>query len=416
MPRILYTLLFSLALPLIWLRLFLKGRQQPAYRQHTRERRGYYTQRSDRPLIWIHAVSVGETRAAEPLIRALLAEYPEHRILLTGMTPTGRETACTLYDDSVLIAYLPYDTPGAVRRFIEHFRPSLGILMETEVWPNLLAACQAQQIPVLLANARLSAESARGYEHLGTLAFNTFKTLGKAAAQTEADATRLRALGVAQVEVCGNLKFDVSLCEKKKELGQQWRAALGNRVVWLAASTRDGEEVLVLDAWQAMADPDTLLIVVPRHPQRFDEVANLLAQRQIASQRRSSGLPDQTTRVWLGDSMGEMVSYYTVADFAFIGGSLLPLGGQNLIEAAACGCPILIGPHTFNFAQASDDALACGAAQRVADALELGEAARMLIAHPEQREHMRQAGLAYAHAHRGATERTMQLIRSSLKK
>lgn len=410
MARLIYSLLFTLVLPFIWLRLYLKSRQQPAYLENTRERRGFFTQTCDRPILWIHAVSVGETRAAEPLVRALQAHFPDHRLLLTCMTPTGRDAGQQVFGDSILQAYLPYDTSGAVARFLDHFRPVLGILMETEIWPNLLAACKTRNIPVILANARLSGESAYGYEKMGALSRPAFASLAGAAAQSETDAKRLRSLGVAPVNVCGNLKFDVPLPPALQDLGRQWRAAIGQRPVWLAASTRDGEEELVLDAWQAMADPEALLVLVPRHPQRFDEVADLLARRSIPATRRSVGLPDQETRVWLGDSMGEMVAYYTLADFAFIGGSLLPLGGQNLIEAAACGCPILIGPHTFNFEQATEDALACGAAQRVADARELGEAAKILLAHPEQRQSMRQAALEYAGAHRGATERTLQLI------
>lgn len=410
MARFLYTLLFYTALPLIWLRLYLKGRKQAEYLKHTDERRGFYTQSSDRPLIWVHAVSVGETRAAEPLIRALQTQYPDHQLLMTGMTPTGREAGQKVYGDCLLQAYLPYDTPGAVRRFLNHFQPRLGLLMETEIWPNLLAACRQHGIPVMLANARLSADSARGYEKLGSLARDAFSGLCCAAAQTEEDAQRLRSLGVSPVEVCGNLKFDVPLPEEMQALGQQWREAIGTRPVWLAASTREGEEERVLDAWQGINVPKALLVLVPRHPQRFDEVAALLHRRGLPAVRRSQALPDGETRVWLGDSMGEMVAYYTLADVAFIGGSLLPLGGQNLIEAAACGCPILVGPHTFNFEQATEDALGCGAAQRVANADELANAAKLLLASPGQREQMRRAALDFAAAHRGATERTMQLI------
>jgi len=410
MTRLLYTALFRATLPLIWLRLYLKGRRQPEYLKHTGERRGFYTQSSDRPLIWVHAVSVGETRAAEPLVRALQAQYPDHQLLMTGMTPTGREAGQKVYGDSVLRAYLPYDTPGAVRRFLDHFQPRLGILMETEVWPNLLGACRQRGIPLILANARLSAESARGYEKLGRLARDAFAGLCGAAAQTEEDAKRLRSLGLSPAKVCGNLKFDVPLPEEMQKLGQQWHETIGTRPVWLAASTREGEEERVLDAWQAITSPEALLVLVPRHPQRFDEVAALLHRRGIPAVRRSHALPEKETRVWLGDSMGEMVAYYTLADVAFIGGSLLPLGGQNLIEAAACGCPILVGPHTFNFEQATEDALGCGAAQRITNADELADAINLLLASPEQRQRMRQAALEFAAAHRGATERTIQLI------
>ena len=411
MIRFLYTLLFYAALPLIWLRLYRKGRQQPEYLEHTDERRGLYTRTSERPLIWIHAVSVGETRAAEPLVKALQAQYPDHQLLITGMTPTGREAGQKVYGDSVLQAYLPYDTPGAVRRFLDHFQPRLGLLMETEIWPNLLAICQQRKIPVVLANARLSIDSAQGYQRAGRLAVHAFESLAGAAAQTETDAQRLRLLGVSPVLVCGNLKFDVPLPVEMQELGRQWRQAIGDRPVWLAASTREGEEELVLAAWNRVA-ADALLLLVPRHPQRFDEVAGLLARQQLPTQRRSSGLPTKEARVWLGDSMGEMVAYYTLADLAFIGGSLLPLGGQNLIEAAACGCPILVGPHTFNFEQATEDAIGCGAARRVSDPAELADGVNTLLANKEDRQAMRQAALTFAAAHAGAAARTMQLIRN----
>lgn len=410
MLRWLYSLILCLTLPLVVVRLFWRSFRQPGYRQNWWERWGYYAPRkSRRPLIWVHAVSVGETRAAEPLVRALLRRYPGYRILLTSMTPTGREAARQVYGRRVLLAYLPYDYPDAVERFIDHFRPRLGILMETEVWPNLLSACRRRGLTVFLANARLSERSARGYARFSALLRPAFASLAGAAAQTQADAERLAALGVRRVSVCGNLKFDVTAPPEKQLLGQQWRAALGERPVWLAASTREGEEELVLDAWQA-AGGEALLVLVPRHPQRFDAVEQMVLRRGLRLRRRSAALPTDKVSVWLGDSMGEMVAYYTLADLAFIGGSLLPLGGQNLIEAAACGCPVLVGPHTFNFAQATDDALASGAARRVADVTALAQQFRMLQGDSEQRQAMRLAALEFAAAHRGATERMLDFI------
>ncbi len=409
MARLTYSFVLYLLTPLIWLRLLWRARRQPEYLQRLGERYGFYGKRPPGPLLWVHAVSVGETRAAQPLVEALQRRWPAHRILLTGMTPTGRQAAREVYGDRVVQAYLPYDYPGAVDRFLRHFSPEFGVLMETEVWPNLLAAARRRGVPVMLANARLSARSARGYGRIGALARPAFASLAGVAAQTADDAARLAELGVAPVEVCGNLKFDVQPPADKLALGRQWRAALGERPVWLAASTREGEEELVLQAWRSVA-PGALLVLVPRHPQRFAEVAALLGARGIEFARRSEGLPGPASRVWLGDSMGEMAAYYALADLAFVGGSLLPLGGQNLIEAAACGCPVLVGPHTFNFKQATEDALAAGAALRVADADALGVAVDRLLADETALAGMREAAQSFARAHQGATGRMLALI------
>lgn len=410
MARIAYSFLLYLITPLIWLRLLWRGRKQPEYLENIGERYGFYIEPAPEKLIWVHAVSVGETRAAQPLIAGLQARWPDHRILLTGMTPTGRAAGREVYGDEVIQVYLPYDYPGAVRRFFRHFSPEFGVLMETEIWPNLLAAAQDAKVPVVLANARLSARSARGYGRFRALVGPAFASLAGVAAQTAGDAERLAALGAGHVEVCGNLKFDVLPPVDRIALGQAWREAIGGRAVWLAASTREGEEALVLEAWRRAPVAGALLVVVPRHPQRFDAVAALLQQEGWRFSRRSEGMPDHDTQVWLGDSMGEMVAYYTLADLAFIGGSLLPLGGQNLIEAAACGCPVLVGPHTFNFQQATEDAIASGAARRV-DGPDMLNAtvARLLGAKPELAA-MRLAAGEFARAHQGATGRMLALI------
>jgi len=293
MARGLYSLLWLLATPLIGLRLLWRSRKQPEYRRHLGERYGFYGSTPPAaPLIWVHAVSVGETRAAQPLIEGLLARWPGHRILLTGMTPTGREAGRAVYGERVLQAYLPYDYPGATRRFLAHFRPAFGVLMETEIWPNLLAACAARKLPVMLANARLSERSARGYGRLPALARPAFRALAGVCAQTADDAGRIAALGATPVEACGNLKFDVRPDPEKIALGEHWREAIGTRPVWLAASTREGEEALLLAAWRRVATPDALLALVPRHPQRFGEVADLLAQQGWSWRRRSDGLPE----------------------------------------------------------------------------------------------------------------------------
>lgn len=408
--RLIYSLVLYLITPLIWLRLLWRARKQPEYLRHLGERYGFYRQPVPKKLIWVHAVSVGETRAAQPLIDGLLAKWPDHRILLTGMTPTGRETGMQVYGDRVMQAYLPYDYPAAVDRFFCHFSPAFGVLMETEIWPNLLQAAKNHKVPIMLANARLSARSARGYGKLGGLFCPAFAALRGVVAQTASDATRIAALGASPVEVCGNLKFDVTPSPENISLGQRWRAAIGDRSVWLAASTRDGEELLILDAWRQVGVPKALLVLVPRHPQRFDAVAELLKQQGPNSIRRSAGMPSSETQVWLGDSMGEMAAYYTLADLAFIGGSLLPLGGQNLIEAAACGCPVLVGPHTFNFLQATDDAIASGAALRVESPRALALAAASLLGNKAELAAMRAATTAFAQAHQGATQRMLRLI------
>ena len=418
MARFLYSLLFTLAQPLVWARLAWRARQQPEYLHHLGERYGFYAQPQPSQLLWLHAVSVGETRAAEPLIKALLDAYPEYSLLLTHMTPTGRATGGELiakYGARLLQAYLPYDLPGACQRFLAHFNPRFGLLMETELWPNLITTAARCSVPLALVNARLSARSQRGYVRLSPLIRPALAALTAVAAQTPADAERLRAIGAQRVSVLGNIKVDVTPAPEKIELGRDWRRALAGRPVWLAASTREGEETLILDAFAALDRPDLLLLLVPRHPQRFDEVAALLDARRLPYCRRSAAaFPTAQTRVWLGDSMGEMPAYFAVADLALIGGTLLPFGGQNLIEAAACGCPVLVGPHTYNFAQATEDALACGAARRIVDAQEAGGAVQELLNDGPALAAMRTAAAQFSQAHRGATARTLALIKKMM--
>ena len=415
MERQVYSLLFYLIQPLIWLRLLWRARKQPEYLQYLGERYGHYAQPAPARLLWLHAVSVGETRAAEPLIQALLDEYTDHSLLLTHMTPTGRATGAELiakYGSRLIQSYLPYDLPGACGRFLDHFKPCLGLLMETELWPNLIAGAKARRMPLLLVNARLSARSQRGYRRLLNLFRPAFDSLRAVAAQTPADAERLMSIGAQRVSVVGNLKFDVIPSPEKLQLGTQWRQKLGARPVWLAASTREGEESLILDAFVRLNRPDLLLLLVPRHPQRFREVRALIEERGLTLCRRSeNSLPVSETRVWLGDSMGEMPAYFTVADVALIGGTLLPFGGQNLIEAAACDCPALVGPHSFNFSQATDDAIACGAAKRVADADAAANEVIKLLDGGAALQAMRDSGARFSLAHRGATARTVALIR-----
>jgi 3-deoxy-D-manno-octulosonic-acid transferase len=424
--RILYTALLWLLLPYILLRLLWRARRQPEYLGHVAERFGLYPRNEDigneddigrdgKPLIWLHAVSVGETRATQSLVARLRAAYPGHRILLTHATPTGRAAGVQLYDDDVLRAYLPYDYPFAARRFLKHFNPQVGILMETEIWPNLIRAAHGQGVPLLLLNARMSEKSARGYARFAGLTRGALEQLSGVAAQTEEDAARLRALGASDVSVMGNLKFDIEAPPAMLELGSRLREQFGAaRRVFLAASTREGEEELLLDAW-ASAPTGALLVIVPRHPQRFDEVAAMLERRGIPYQRRSGDREvDPSVRAVLGDSMGEMFAYYATADLAFVGGSLQPCGGQNLIEACAVGTPVLVGPHTFNFAEATRLAVAAGAAMQVGDAARLVEEARRLLEDGEAMAAMRRGCAGFVAANRGATDAALDIVRKLL--
>ena len=413
--RAIYSLAWLLALPFAFLYLLWRGRRQPEYRRHWPERLGWAPNLAGQPVIWLHAVSVGETRAAAPLVSVLRERHPNHAILLTHTTPTGRATGQELFGDEVPRTYLPYDLPPLVWLFLHRARPVMGIILETEIWPNLLRACHRRGIPVLLVNARLSERSARGYRRFGPLARAALADLSAIAAQTEADAERLRALGAEAITVTGNVKFDVTPSPQIQARGAALRNLFSGRFVFLCASTREGEETLLLDVLADLELPDLLIVLVPRHPQRFDAVADLLRSRSLAFVQRSSGQSIRTdTRVFLGDSMGEMGAYYAAAGLCYVGGSLLPLGGQNLIEAAAAGCPALVGPHTWNFLEAAEQAVAQGAARRVADAAELRHALLTLHGDAQARRDMAKAGLAFAQANRGATERIIALVEAAL--
>lgn len=419
--RTLYALALFALLPYAWLHLWLRARKQPQYLEHAGERFGRYPALRDAraprpPLIWLHAVSVGETRAAAPLVAALRQRYPQHRFLITHMTPTGRQTGEALFGDTVERAYLPYDYAFAVRRFLARYRPALGILLETELWPNLARACNARGIPLLLVNARLSEKSARRYTRFAGLTRATLNDLSAIAAQGEEDAQRLRALGARTVEVLGNLKFDLLPPAHQLEAGKTLRASFGARPVLLAASTREGEEALLLAAFAQQPPGSTLLVVVPRHPQRFEEVAQLALRLGLRLQRRSENAAvHETTQVLLGDSMGELFAYYAACDVAFVGGSLLDHGCQNLIEPCAVGRPVLFGPSIYNFAAAAAAAAACGAARQIGNVGELLETARQLLADAPARARMGEAGLGFAARHRGATARTLELISRAMR-
>lgn len=416
-PRHIYTVLLWLLLPYVFIHLFWRARKQPEYLQHIAERFGFYTVNSDKPIIWLHTVSVGETRAAASLIQGLQEAYPEHQILLTHTTPTGRDASEHLYGNKVLRVYLPYDYPFAVQRFLRHFKPKAGVLLETEIWFNLINACHIAQVPLLLLNARLSEKSAAAYGRFPRLTKSGLNQLSAIAAQSEEDAQRLGALGAREVSVMGNLKYDIEPPQAMLELGKQLRIQFGaKRSVFLAASTRAGEEALLLEALKQIREPALLCVIVPRHPQRFDEVASLLTQHGIRFQRRSENRPVAAdTQVVLGDSMGEMFAYYAACDIAFIGGSLLPFGGQNLIEACAVGKPVLIGPHTYNFSQASTLSIEQGAALRIQNADELALTLHDLLYQPQQILQMGQAGLTFVSANRGATQKAINVISQAIK-
>ena len=417
-----YSLLLRLATPAYIARLWWCGGAEPLYRHALAERFGFYA--DDRPVepgrVWIHAVSLGETRAAAALIDALRRQRPGLRLLLTHGTATGRAAGAPLLRKGDAQLWLPYDTPGAVRRFLRRQRPALGVLMETEIWPNLQAAARVAGVPMVLANARLSEKSRLQGERFAALMHPAAASLTRVLAQSDDDAQRLRASGAPQVAVCGNLKYDMSPDPALIARGQGWRRELARPVV-LAASTREGEEAPLLRAWVAALagaaiTPRPLLLLVPRHPQRFDEVARLVGEAGLSCARRS-GWSDQppgagpaaSADVWLGDSMGEMPLYFGAADVALLGGSFAPLGGQNLIEAAACGCPLVMGPSSFNFAEAAALSLAAGASLRVADITE-GVTRALALAQDPARPEWATRARVFAAAHRGAATRMATAI------
>lgn len=417
--RLIYSIAWWFALPLVLVRLFIRGRKEPGYRRHVAERLGFYGEvrlARELPVLWVHAVSVGETRAAQPLVEALLAAYPDHVVLLTHMTPTGRATGRSLFDKEprVVQSYLPYDTGWMVGRFLRRFRPRLCVLMETEVWPNVMRQCRRHQVPVALVNARLSEKSLNKALRLPSLFVEAARAMTVVAAQTDSDAARVRQLGAPEVHVTGSIKFDIVPPPAMLERGAALRARFGRRPVLVCANTRDGEESLILDALPTLNVEDVLLIIVPRHPQRFDDVAQQIRSRGLSLARRSESgdaLIGREIRVMLGDSMGEMFAYYAAADLACVCGSLLPLGGHNLIEACAVGKPVLVGPYTFNFAEAAENAIAAGAALRVEDAEQMMQQATTILRDAPLRTEMGANALIFARQHGGATARTMALLR-----
>ncbi|MFN7153878.1 MAG: 3-deoxy-D-manno-octulosonic acid transferase [Acidovorax sp.] len=439
--RALYSLVTWCAQPLLRRKLRRRAVAEPGYGYGVGERFGRYPAPIDSlmphsstdPLgrfVWIHAVSLGETRAAAILLAELREQLPGMRLLLTHGTATGRAEGEKLLQAGDVQVWQPWDTPGAVSRFLRKFRPAIGILMETEVWPNLVAGCRQRGIPLVLANARFNEKSLRNAQRLAALARPAYGGLVAVWAQTEEDATRLRAIGAPVRGVFGNLKFDVVPDARQVAQGRAWRAQVQRPVVMLASS-REGEEAMWLENFkqkQALALDGKALaainseanalaltavqwLIVPRHPQRFDEVHQLLQRAGLTVSRRSTwaGQPNAAD-VWLGDSLGEMALYYGLADVALLGGSFAPLGGQNLIEAAACGCPVVLGPHTFNFAEAAELACAAGAAQRVPDIGAGMERAVQLAQHADQQQAASERAMQFAQAHRGAAQATVKAV------
>ena len=430
--RSLYSLLLYLLIPMALVRLVWRGlrsfpassslprnsrisvRSIPGYWQRWGERFGFVPRLSG-PVIWLHAVSVGEVRASAPLVKALARDYPGHRILVTTMTPTGSATVGELFGAAVAHCYVPYDLPTAVWRFLNRTRPRLALIMETELWPNLFHQCRQRSIPLVLANVRMSEKSARGYRRVVGFTRATLANVGRVGAQTEGDAERLRALGATQVEVTGSIKFELDVPADLAAKSAALRSGFGERPVWVAASTRVGEEEQVLDAFALLRVriPRLLLVLVPRHPERFDSVAKLCQQRGLCVERRSERndgvAPD--TAILLGDTMGEMLLFHAAADVAYIGGSLVPLGGQNLLEAAAVGTPVVFGPHMFNFSDISRMALERGAGRQVQNAAELASAVAGYLDNPAVRNAAGAAGQRMVAENRGALAKTLALVR-----
>jgi 3-deoxy-D-manno-octulosonic-acid transferase len=413
--RGLYSLVIRLALPISLYYLIWRGLRQREYFDRWSERFALYRGEGLSECLWIHAVSVGEVNAAAPLLEGLRARHPGRTLLVTTTTPTGSARVRALWGDSVRHVYLPYDLPGGVRNFLDRFRPRLALVMETEIWPNLFAELERRDVPVIIANARLSERSLKGYRPIAPLVRNTMATIDFVAAQSAADAARYRKLGAPadRLRITGNLKYDLPVPEGIVDQAAQWRRRWGERPVWIAASTHPEEEEIVIAAHRLVlaAFPSALLLWAPRHPERFAAVAAACQRADWrVGLRREEGLPDSATQVFVIDTLGELMSFYAASDVAFVGGSLQEVGGHNLLEPAALGVPALVGPHTYNFQEITDLLLATGAAQRVEDAASLGKKLGQLLRHPGERERRGEAGRLRIAAERGALARTLELI------
>jgi 3-deoxy-D-manno-octulosonic-acid transferase len=411
-----YTILMFLLLPVYVFHLLWRGIRNHAYWRRWFERFGSYPLQSREGVIWIHAVSVGEVQASLPLIQKLQAQYPQHSVLVTTTTPTGSHRVREALGEDVSHVYAPYDLPFMVNSFLRHFQPALAVIMETEIWPNIYYHCQRRGIPLVLANARLSERSARGYGRLKRLTRATLQRISWIAAQTRDDAGRLVELGAVadRLSVTGSVKVDVKVPASLHEQAAVLRRDWGNdRTVWIAASTHENEEDTLLEVYEQLLEmaPELMLVVVPRHPERFGRVASLCQKRGLATVLRSEGEPcTADTRVFIGDSMGELPLFYAASDIAFVGGSLIPHGGQNLIEAAALGKPVIVGPHMFNFSEITRMLVAAGAVVQVRDKQQLTATMRSWLQDPGLRNSVGEKGLEVVERNRGAVDRLMEII------
>jgi 3-deoxy-D-manno-octulosonic-acid transferase len=411
----LYNVFAYLAAPVAILVQLWRGLRDPSYRGSLGQRFGLGPA-IEGQVIWVHAVSVGEVQAAQPLITQLLTRHPGYRLLLTTVTPTGAARARHLFGDQVLLRYVPIDLPGAVRRFFDRVQPKLAVILETELWPNLYGECGRRAVPLVLASARVSPRSVGKYRRVMSLFRKTLSHGIVIAAQSESDAERFRSIGAApeRTHVTGNIKFDFRPPERIEVQGRRWREQiLPGRPVWVAGSTHEGEEAVVLDAHHRVLErfPDALLILVPRHPQRFDTVRELLAKRHETAALRSAGdIVTPRTRVLLVDTMGELMMFYAAADVAFVAGSLATVGGHNLHEPASVGLPVLTGPNNFNGEEIVGLLVDAGAARVVSDSQQLARAVAGLLGDPELRKVMGAAGRAVLDANRGALDRLLTLV------
>lgn len=422
MLRYIYNILLYLSIPLILIRLLWRSIKSPDYRKRWNERFGFFTiSKKFQNGIVIHAVSVGETTAAIPLIRQLQKDYPNLPITVTTMTVTGSQQVKKSLKDSVFHIYMPYDLPDAVKRFFNKTKPKMLIIMETELWPNLLHYACTRQIPILLANARLSEKSAQGYAKIKILTTNMFKNINCIAAQAPPDANRFIQLGASQehVSITGSIKFDINLAPSIKEAGEILRQQLGaNRPVWIAASTHEGEEEIILNAFKKIKHqlPDCLLILVPRHPERFSQVHALCKKQNYNVISRSENVPCRAkTDIFFGDTMGELMQFYAASDIAFVGGSLAVIGGHNFLEPAIIGLPIVSGPHIFNFAEIARLLQAKHALVLTENATELATQVIKFFNDPKLRQQFGENAKAVVDANRGAVDKHMQLIQHLLK-
>ncbi len=416
LQRFIYALALYLLTPYVLYRLTARGLKYHGYFARWRERFGFFPDPGLRDSIWVHAVSLGEVNAAAPLIDALMARHRDSRLVITTVTPTGSDRVLQLYGDRVFHVYLPYDLTRAVKRFLDRIRPRIAVIMETEIWPNLFMACAARKIAILVANARLSERSLRGYWPIQPLVRRSIRCADFVAAQSAPDGERLRALGAPEdrIAVVGNLKFDLEISAGVREWGQAFHEAAGSaRPVWIAASTHEGEEIAVLKAHAEVLRrfPDALVLIAPRHPERFKPV--LAACRGYGfhtGSRSEDGTADGRCQCFVIDSMGELIQFYAAADAAFVGGSLVPVGGHNLLEPAALARPVIVGPYTFNFAEVTTDLIAAGATVRIAGASELGPSVLHLLSDGAERRRMGAAARAFMQRERGAVARTMEII------